>query len=319
MIGHARVLSKVEVGSTAEDGALSEAREVTRDPTRWGSATIGRRCQREDATVSAPRGAWYHKSAGASRWREALLGAKFNSAKESGRADDALKRLLDVVVATLGIVGSAPLLVLLAGAIKLTSRGPVLYRARRAGVDGAAFDVLKLRTMTADADRQGTITVGGDARITPIGKFLRSTKLDELPQLWNILRGEMSLVGPRPESLNIVEEHFTAEHREVLRVRPGLTCTGNLYYYLYQEHLSPPVGVSGEEFYVRYLLDDKIAADLHYVRHRTLVYDIRLLWETVWVMSLKLLGGRPRWTPPIPLPINPLASPTKEASSGEDS
>ncbi len=232
------------------------------------------------------------------------MGAKLNNALDAHKPYDPLKRLLDVTTSALGLVVSAPLLVLLATVIKLTSKGPVIYRARRAGVDGAPFEVLKLRTMTRDADRQGTITVGGDARITPIGLFLRRTKLDELPQLWNILRGEMSLVGPRPESLNIVLEHFTAEHREVLRVRPGLTCPGNLYYYLYQEHLRPPAGVSAEDFYVRHLLDDKIAADLHYVRHRTLIYDIRLLLETAWVVSLKLLGARPRWTPPIPLPTS---------------
>ncbi len=219
----------------------------------------------------------------------------------SPRAYDGLKRLIDLTAAVVGLIVLAPVMLLVAGLIRLTSRGPALYRARRAGIGGVAFDVLKFRTMVEHADRQGAITPGEDSRITPIGHFLRRAKLDELPQLWNILRGEMSLVGPRPESLSIVEGHFTALHRGVLAIRPGLTCPGNLYYYLYQEHLRPPAGMSAEEFYVGRLLDAKIAADLHYVHHRTLSYDLRLLAETVSAMALKMMGRAPRWQPPIRL------------------
>ena len=219
------------------------------------------------------------------------------------RAYDPFKRLIDLAVAAIGLLVASPLLLLVAGLIKLTSRGPAIYRARRAGVGGAPFDVLKLRTMVRDADREGTITSGTDTRITPVGHVLRGTKLDELPQLWNILRGEMSLVGPRPESLDIVEDHFTPEHRGVLAVRPGLTCTGNLYHYIHQEHLEPPAGMSAEAFYVRHLLDPKIALDLHYVRHRTLAYDLRLLWQTSWILGLKMVGITPRWRPPVTVEV----------------
>ncbi len=215
------------------------------------------------------------------------------------RAYDPIKRLIDVVASSLGLVLLAPIMLLAAGAVRLTSPGPAFYRARRAGVGGEPFDVLKLRTMVRDADRQGVITSGADSRVTAVGRFLRRTKLDELPQLWNILRGEMSLVGPRPESLRIVEERYAAEQRKALAIRPGLTCTGNLYHYAYQEHLRPPPGESGEDFYVRRLLGPKLALDLHYVRHRTLLYDLRLLVETVWVLALKMIGLRPRWRPPI--------------------
>ncbi len=215
------------------------------------------------------------------------------------RGYDPIKRLIDLTASVVGLLATAPVLLIAAGLIRLTSGGPAIYRARRAGLGGEPFDVLKLRTMIEHADRDGAITPGTDSRITPIGHFLRRTKLDELPQLWNVLRGEMSLVGPRPESLSIVETHFTAVHRGVLAIRPGLTCPGNLYYYLYQEHLRPPVGVSAEEFYVSRLLDVKIAADLHYVHHRTLLYDLRLLWQTGWAMALKMLGAEPRWQPPI--------------------
>ncbi len=216
-----------------------------------------------------------------------------------GKAYDPIKRLIDLAVSGIGLILTAPVLLLVTGLIKLTSRGPALYRARRAGVGGEPFDVLKFRTMVEGADRQGTITAGADSRITAVGRFLRRTKLDELPQLWNILRGEMSLVGPRPESSNIVEDHFTAAYRDVLAIRPGLTCSGTLYHYVYQEHLRPPAGMDVEEFYVRRLLDPKIALDLHYVHHRTLLYDLKLLAETAWVTALRMLGLEPRWRPPI--------------------
>ncbi len=215
------------------------------------------------------------------------------------RAYDPIKRLIYLMVSAGGLLALAPILLLVAGAIKLTAGGPALYRARRAGVRGEPFDVLKFRTMVENADREGVITSGADSRITAVGRFLRRSKLDELPQLWNILRGEMSLVGPRPESLSIVEDHFTPEHRGVLAIRPGLTCPGNLYHYVYQEHLQPPPGVGVEEFYVRTLLDPKITLDLHYVHHRTLLYDLRLMVETAWVMAFQMIGLKPRWQPPI--------------------
>lgn len=231
------------------------------------------------------------------------------------KAYDLLKRFSDVAVAATGLVLMAPLLLLAAVLIKLTSAGPILYRARRAGLRGEPFDVLKLRTMVQDADRQGVITVGADPRVTSLGRCLRRTKLDEVPQLWNILRGEMSLVGPRPESLSIVEEHFTPQYLEALSIRPGLTCTGTVYYYVYQEHLQPPAGMGPEEFYVRYLLDAKMSADLHYVHHRGWLYDVRLLWQTAWVMGLKVSGIAPRWQPPIPLPAT--GGPAKAPGSGD--
>ncbi len=214
------------------------------------------------------------------------------------RAYDPIKRLIDLTASVIGLLALAPVLLLAAGSIKLTSTGPVLYRGRRSGTGGRPFDVWKFRTMVENADRRSAITAGADSRITPVGRLLRRTKLDELPQLWNILRGEMSLVGPRPEALRIVEQHFTPEQRGVLAVRPGLTCTGTLFFYLRQEHLQPPAGVGPEEFYVRDLLEQKISWDLHYVRHRTLLYDLKLLAQTARIVALRILGLEPRWTPP---------------------
>ena len=216
----------------------------------------------------------------------------------ASRPYDPIKRTLDLIVASVAGTVLLPLMLLAAAAVKLTSKGPALYRARRAGREGEPFDLLKLRTMAEGSDRHGSITVGADDRITALGRVLRRTKVDELPQLWNILRGEMSLVGPRPESLNIVEQHFTPEYRQVLSIRPGLTCSGTLYSYLYQEHRRPAEGVGPEEFYVRELLDAKIAADLHYVHHRTLRYDLRLLAQTVRILACKIIGVEPNWRPP---------------------
>ncbi len=214
------------------------------------------------------------------------------------RAYDPLKRSIDLAASVVGLLALAPVLLLVAAAIKLTSRGPVLYRGRRGGVGGVPFDILKFRTMVTGADRQSAITAGADSRITRVGRFLRGTKLDEVPQLWNILLGEMSLVGPRPEALRIVDQHFIPEQREVLAIRPGLTCTGTLYFYLYQEHLQPPEGVGTEDFYVRHLLGPKISGDLHYVRHRTLSYDLKLLAQTARILAFRILGIEPRWSPP---------------------
>jgi len=226
---------------------------------------------------------------------------------DARRAYDPIKRLIDLAVSAVTLLAMAPVLLLAVAAIKLTSKGPALYRSPRAGRRGEPFDMLKLRTMAVGADRQGVITAGGDPRVTAAGGILRATKIDELPQLWNVLRGEMSLVGPRPEALRIVEEHYTAEHRQALAIRPGLTCTGTLYHVLYQEHLRPPEGVGMEELYVRHQLDAKIAADLHYVRHRTLLYDLRLLLQTPWLLLLKNLGREPRWTPPAETGLKPAA------------
>lgn len=208
-----------------------------------------------------------------------------------------MKRLFDVVFAVL--VGSLllPLLVGAALAVKLSSPGSIFYGARRAGRHGKAIRVWKFRTMVAGADRSATVTVGGDARITRVGKWLRATKLDEVPQLLNILRGEMSVVGPRPESLDIVEAHYTEEERETLRVRPGLTCPGNLVYYVFHEDLCPPEGISPNAFYAEHLLKPKLLADLYYVRHQSLNFDFQLMVDTVRILIAKWRGKNPQWTP----------------------
>src|SRR5581483_10899404 len=131
----------------------------------------------------------------------------------------------------------SPLIVAAAAAIKLDTPGPVTYRGRRVGLNGVEFEIVKLRTMRMGADRGPRITVGGDERVTRVGRVLRRSKLDELPQLWNVIRGDMSLVGPRPEHPDYVAL-YTDRQRRVLSVRPGITSRASVAYVDEEERLT---------------------------------------------------------------------------------
>ena len=134
-----------------------------------------------------------------------------------------VKRAFDLFFSALGLLALSPLLLLLAMAVKLTSRGPVFFRQQRVGQGGRLFYILKLRSMVVNAEKLGlSVTRDGDPRITPLGRLLRKTKLDELPQLWNVLVGDMSFVGPRPEVPGYVRQ-YTPGQRRVLELKPGIT------------------------------------------------------------------------------------------------
>jgi lipopolysaccharide/colanic/teichoic acid biosynthesis glycosyltransferase len=197
------------------------------------------------------------------------------------------KRLLDVVIATFALGLSAPLLAVLAITIKLDSSGPVIYRARRVGLDGRDFRLLKLRTMAVGADQAGpAITADSDTRVTRAGRWLRRLKLDELPQFLNVLRGEMSVVGPRPEHPDFVERYSAAE-RAVLAVRPGITSLASLEY---SDESSLLVGdVQG--VYVDQIMPAKLALDLEYVRHQSLWLDLAIIGRTAALVFARALGG----------------------------
>lgn len=189
-----------------------------------------------------------------------------------------VKRTFDIISAGTGLVVLSPLLLLIGVALKLHDEGPVFYRARRVGKDGDLFDVLKFRSMIPDAGKQGPgITADGDARITPLGRILRRTKLDELPQLINVVRGEMSLTGPRPEDPRYVEL-YTAEQREILSVRPGITSAASLAFRHEEQLLS---GADWERKYLEEVMPAKLAVDLDYIRHSTLTSDVRLIVRTI--------------------------------------
>lgn len=188
-----------------------------------------------------------------------------------------MTRLPDLVVASAGLVLLSPLLAVVAVALKIDSAGPILYRARRVGRNGELFELYKFRTMVMGAERLGPgITTAGDPRVTRIGRLLRRSKLDELPQLVNVLRGEMSLVGPRPEDPRYVA-NYTAEQRRVLDVRPGITSPASLEYRHEETLLEGP---DWERRYLEEIVPHKLAIELDYLRRRTWWFDLGILVRT---------------------------------------
>jgi len=207
-----------------------------------------------------------------------------------------VKRLLDIAFAALGLALAAPVLALAALGIRLASPGPVLYRARRVGRGGACFTMYKLRTMHQRQSRRASrITGQDDPRVFPLGALLRRTKIDELPQLFNVLRGDMSIVGPRPEDPDIVARHYTPLQRETLAVRPGLASPGSLYHYTHGDALL--AGGDPETAYVERLLPFKVTLDVVYVRHASLQTDVRIIGRTLTTIAA-CIGGRSRFRDP---------------------
>ena len=191
------------------------------------------------------------------------------------------KRALDLVITIPGLLLLSPLLLVLALWITLDSEGPVLYRGKRVGQDGRPFLMYKFRTMVVGAEKRGpAVTYRDDPRITGAGRFLRRAKLDELPQLLNVLRGEMSLVGPRPEDPSYVA-FYTPEQRLALSVKPGITGPTQLEY---RDEASMLQGEGVDEEYVTRLMPEKLKLDLEYVRDRSLLLDLKILWRTATTM-----------------------------------
>ena len=187
----------------------------------------------------------------------------------------ALKRALDVVASALGLVLLSPILLLAAIAIRTTSRGPVFFRQERVGRNFRPFRIYKFRTMVVDApQRGGPLTARADPRITPAGRVLRKTKIDELPQLINVLVGDMSLVGPRPEVPRYVEM-FRSDYAYILAVRPGITDPASVKY---RDEAAVLAGSEDPEAaYVSRILPDKIALARQYIDRASLAYDLRLI------------------------------------------
>jgi lipopolysaccharide/colanic/teichoic acid biosynthesis glycosyltransferase len=181
-----------------------------------------------------------------------------------------VNRLADVALAGLGLVVSSPFLAAAALAVKLEDGGPILFRQTRVGKDGVDFELLKLRSMVVDAEQQGAgfAVDRGDSRITRVGRLLRRTSIDELPQLWNVVRGEMSVIGPRP-TLRYQVERYTDRQRKRLAVRPGLTGWAQIH------------GRAELPW------NDRIELDVWYVEHRSPTVDLKILLRT----PLALFGG----------------------------
>jgi lipopolysaccharide/colanic/teichoic acid biosynthesis glycosyltransferase len=188
-----------------------------------------------------------------------------------------MRRIVDVVAAAVVLVVLSPLLLMIGLAVVIDSPGNPFYRGWRAGQGGRNFRMWKFRTMVAGAAKMGPITGRNDSRVTRIGRFLRKTKLDELPQFINVLLGDMTLVGPRPEVPEIVVL-YKPEQRAVLAVKPGVT--GRVQLDSGEESESIPAGVDPHEYYLEHLMERKLRLDLDYLRVRTPLSDTRIVLET---------------------------------------
>jgi len=172
----------------------------------------------------------------------------------------------------------SPLLLVISLSVKLHDGGPIFYNSKRVGKGGKLFSIHKFRSMVQNADTMGFgVTTKGDQRVTPIGRMLRRYKLDELPQLLNVLKGDMSFVGARPEDPRFVS-HYTSEQRRILEYRPGITSPASLRFKNEEELLS---GENAERLYVENLLPQKLSIDLEYQGHRTVLSDLRLIFQTI--------------------------------------
>ncbi|HNY32745.1 MAG TPA: sugar transferase [Fibrobacteria bacterium] len=191
-----------------------------------------------------------------------------------------LKRAFDVVGSAIGLLSVSFLLLAVAVWVKLDSKGPVLFRQVRVGKDGKLFRIFKFRTMVVDAERLGMqITVGGrDPRVTRAGYHLRRLKLDELPQLVNVLVGDMSFVGPRPEVPRYVEL-YSARQREVLSVRPGITDPASIAFRNENDLLA--LEADPERAYIENIMPKKLELNLEYLGKATILSDLVLIWRTV--------------------------------------
>jgi len=201
-----------------------------------------------------------------------------------------LRRLLDSALALALILLLGPLLLTIAILIRVTSRGPLFYCQKRVGRGGQLFDICKFRTMLPQAEHLGpSVTSSDDARVTPVGRYLRHTKMDELPQLWNVIRGDMSLVGPRPQVPRLVDCFDPARRDIVLHVRPGITGPTALRFRREESLLAGKADREG--FYITQILPAKLEMDVRYVQTRSLSGDLRILTQTAWLFSFAPL----RW------------------------
>jgi lipopolysaccharide/colanic/teichoic acid biosynthesis glycosyltransferase len=196
-----------------------------------------------------------------------------------------MKRLFDVTAAVLALVLLSPLLLIIAAFVRVTSPGPVFYSGRRVGLHGKVFKMYKFRTMVVGADQLGgSCTPEGDPRVTRSGYWLRKFKLDELPQLFNVFLGDMSLVGPRPEVQEYVQL-FTHEERAILSVRPGITDWASIWDRDESQALAGHP--DPERAYVELIRPEKIRLQLEYVRRRSFLTDLAILFETLRILVLR--------------------------------
>lgn len=194
------------------------------------------------------------------------------------------KRCFDLLFAVCFLVAFSPVYLISWLIIKITSPGPAIYKAERVGKDGKLFKCYKFRSMRVDSGKVRLTTLENDERIFPFGKFIRKIKIDEMPQVFNILKGEMSVVGPRPEDKENADKVYAGEYIHILDVKPGLTSTASLYDYTHGEKFED------EESYEKEFMPKKLKLELYYVNHRSFWYDIVLVLRTAWLIVLKTCG-----------------------------
>ena len=197
-----------------------------------------------------------------------------------------LKRAFDILFAVCFLIVFSPVYFVTWIIIKIVSPGPAIYKAKRVGKAGEVFDCYKFRSMMVDSGKVRLTTLENDDRIFPFGNFIRKTKIDEMPQVVNILKGEMSVVGPRPEDKENADKVYVGEYKHILDVKPGLTSTASLYDYTHGELYED------EESYEKEFMPQKLKLELYYVKHASFGYDIVLILRTAWLIILKTCGKK---------------------------
>jgi len=211
-----------------------------------------------------------------------------------------MKHLFDIVFSLLGLVIFSPLFLVLALAIKLESKGPVFYRGVRVGRHGKPFKIFKFRSMVQDAERLGASSTGAsDMRVTRCGRFIRKFKLDEFSQLINVLMGDMSIVGPRPEVQKFVDM-YTEEEKAILTLRPGITDWASIKFHNEGEIIEASGIDDADEAYARLIRPEKLRLQLKYVREHNLWIDVKIICATLLTIVSTRLGGGPVGVPGTP-------------------
>ena len=201
-----------------------------------------------------------------------------------------MESLINRFVALIAILILSPILIFVVIGILISDFGPIIYTAKRAGKDGKVLGVYKFRSMRISNKKESKITSKNDSRIFGFCKFIRLIKVDELPQLFNILKGKMNIIGPRPEDLSIVEDHYDDIMMESLTVNPGLASPGSLYNYTHIED-SLDEG-NAEETYIKEILPLKVKIDVVYVRNRSFLYDVKIIIKTFIIIVLRSFGKK---------------------------
>lgn len=201
-----------------------------------------------------------------------------------------IKNIADKIMAGIALIILSPIMLIACIGIKLSSKGTVLYKAKRMGKDLKPIIIYKFRTMRMDTEQEGAITAIDDDRIFPWGNILRKTKIDELPQLFNVLEGSMSIIGPRPEDISIVKKYYTDKEKTTLNVLPGLACPGSIFNYTHGDQYLK--GKDIDKIYVKEFMHIKLALDLYYLEHWNLLYDVEIIIRTIYVILITSLSSR---------------------------